>query len=235
MNNKFFSRCKQVFAIFTICICASLLSGCALYDWFVSELQVAFSSGISYEVSVIDCLDIKNPEQIIFVPSVLSKRLSENVREGVVDVSQDPGFKNIRLVDKIPKGSYGEFHKEFFEKSGNYGERTAFLRKYCDNYQTNILIWGATMGDDAEIAFIGFMYRRDLDVLTTSEPQKLLDKMSNREKEALVRKTTYALLKKSLEGEPIGVDGKAASTLMEHKEQIVGVVTFVLLSMLRGE
>ena len=77
------------------------------------------------------------------------------------------------------------------------------------------------MGDDSGMAFIGWMYRRDLDVITTTPAQPITDKMSERTQEHTVKMAIATLLKGSLEGRPIGGDGKLADTMIDNKESIL--------------
>ena len=99
------------------------------------------------------------------------------------------------------------------------------------------------MGDDSGMAFIGWMYRRDLDVITTTPPQKISDKMSERVQEHTVKVAIASLLKASLEGRPIGGDGKLADTMIDNKESILTAtvaalglaVRYVLSSDTEGE
>lgn len=209
--------------LFACTICAGLvtLNGCAIYDWLMGWIQTAFSTASAYEVSVVDCKNFKVPDQIVHITPKLSGRLSESVREGVVDVSKKPKFQNIRLVDRIPRAKFVDFQNAFFSDKTTYVERTALLRQYCDTYKTNIVVWGATMGDDSGIAFIGWLYRRDLDVITKTEPQKLEEKMSARVQEHTVKMAIANLLQGSLEGRPIGGDGKVADALIDNKEAIL--------------
>ena len=209
--------------LFAGAVCAGLfsLSGCAIYDWLMGWIQTAFSTASAYEVSVVDCKNFKVPDQIVHITPKLSGRLSESVREGVVDVSKKPKFQNIRLRDRIPRTKFSDFQNAFFSDKTTYVERTALLRQYCDTYKTNIVIWGATMGDDSGIAFIGWLYRRDLDVITKTEPQKLEEKMSARVQEHTVKMAIANLLQGSIEGRPIGGDGKVADVLIDNKDTIL--------------
>jgi hypothetical protein len=216
------------FVMVSLCASLPLLSGCELYDWLVGEIQTAFSTAESYQVSVVDCKAVGEPGSILTFESTLSKQLSSSIREGIVDLGQLPKFRNIRLVDKIPESEFSVFHDAFFAKAKNYAQRIKLLREYCEKYKTNILMWGATMGDDYKIAFIGYLYRRDLDVIAETEPLLMTEKMSERVQENLVREASTGLLKKSLEGKPIGPDGQIANTLHDNKEAILDVSTYLM-------
>ena len=196
-------------------------NGCAVYDWLCSWIQTAFSTASVYEVSVIDCKNFKVPDQLIAVTPKLSAKLSDSMREGVIELNKSPKFANIRLVDKIPQDKFKNFQDTFFTDTTTFTQRTEILRKYCDQYNTNIVVWGATMGDDSGMAFIGWMYRRDLDVITTTPPQKISSKMSGRVQEHTVKIAIASLLKASLEGRPIGADGKLADAMIDNKESIL--------------
>ena len=218
---KVTSICIMVVMILT-------LNGCAMYDWLCGWIQTAFSTSTSYEVSVIDCKHFKVPDGIINITPKLSTKLSDSVREGVIEVGRLPKFPHIKLVDKIPKDKFVEFQDNFFTDKTTFLERTAILRNYCEEYKTNIIIWGATMGDDAGMVFIGWMYRRDLDVITKTEPQALADKMSARVQEYTVKKSIANLLQGSLEGRPIGKDGAVADTMIDNKNTILSGTVAVL-------
>ena len=221
MNNEIRHKLKKVVSVFMACVCLTTLNGCALYDWLCSWIQTAFSTSSVYEVSVVDCKNFKVPDRLLNVTPKMSSKLSESVREGVIEISQSPKFANIRLVDKIPREEFEAFQNEFFSDEKSYIQRTELLRNYCDKYKTNIVVWGATMGDDSGMAFIGWMYRRDLDVITTTPPQPITDKMSERVQEHTVKMAIATLLKGSLEGRPIGGDGKLADTMIDNKDSIL--------------
>lgn len=201
-----------------------LFSGCAVYDWLCAQIQTAFSSGIEYKVSVVDCKNFKVPDQLISIMPKLSAKLSENIREGVVAIGQMPKFQNIELVDKIPSEEFKAFQDKFFDDGKGYKDRLEVLRKYADDFGANIIVWGATMGDDSQMSFMGWLYRRDIDVITNTDPLLFKKEMSEFEQESLVKNATVNLLKKSLEDRPIGVSGKVANDLQDKKEGILAAV-----------
>jgi hypothetical protein len=220
---RFFARnsMKRIYTLCSLICCMFLLNGCAMYDWLCSWIQTTISETKDYEVSVVDCKHFKMPNEILSIVPRLSAHLSDSVREGVSDLSQLPKFRNIRLVDRIPKSQFVQFQNEFFTDKTSYLDRVKILRNYCDTYGTNIVVWGATMGDDAGMAFIGWMYRRDLDVITKTSPQPLTVKMSERVQEHTVKVAISNLLKGSLEGRPIGGDGKVADAMIDNKNKIL--------------
>ena len=229
MMQQFFSKFRKITFACIISFGLLGLNGCAIYDWLMGWIQTAFSTSSVYEVSVVDCKNFDLPDQIISITPKLSKHLSESVREGVIEVSQKPKFQNIQLVDRIPRDKFTEFHNAFFSDETSYKEWTALLRKYCETYNTNIVLWGATMGDDSGVAFIGWLYRRDLDVITKTAPQILEEKMSERVQEHTVKVAIANLLRESLEGRPIGIDGKVADVLIENKEAVLSATMAALI------
>ena len=215
-----------------------LFSGCAVYDWLCAQIQTAFSSGIEYKVSVVDCKNFKVPDQLIPVVPKLSAKLSESIREGVVAVGQMPKFQNIDLADKIPSEEFKAFQDNFFDDEKGYNDQLKVLRKYADDFKSNIIVWGATMGDDSKMAFMGWLYRRDIDVITNTNPLLFENEMSEFEQESLVKSATVGLLKKSLEDRPIGVGGKVANDLQDNKKGILTVVgsalSFIIMNTANG-
>lgn len=212
--------------------CMFLFSGCAVYDWLCARIQTAFSSGIEYDVSVVNCKNFKVPDQLIPVTPKLSTKLSESVREGVIAVGQMPKFQNIELVDKIPEEEFKTFHNKFFNNEKGYQDHLETLRGYADEFGSNIIIWGATMGDDTNMAFIGWLYRRDIDVITKTDPLLFKREMSKFEQESLVKEATVNLLKKSLESRPIGPGGTMAEGMMDNKKGILTVTGAALTAII---
>lgn len=212
--------------------CMFLVSGCAVYDWLCARIQTAFSSGIEYDVSVVNCKNFKVPDQLIPVTPKLSTKLSESVREGVIAVGQMPKFQNIELVDKIPEEEFKTFHNKFFDDKKGYQDQLETLRGYADEFGSNIIIWGATMGDDTKMAFIGWLYRRDIDVITKTDALLFEREMSEFEQESLVKEATVNLLKKSLESRPIGPGGKVAGDMMDNKKGILTVTGAALTAII---
>lgn len=221
MKSQMLAYVKRLFIVSIVSFCMLFLNGCAIYDWLCSWIQTAFSTASVYEVSVINCKNFKVPDQLIAITPKLSTKLSDSMREGVIEINKMPKFANIKLVDKIPKDEFENFQNAFFTDKTTFTQRTEILRNYCDKYNTNIVVWGATMGDDSGMAFIGWMYRRDLDVITTTPAQKISTKMSERVQEHTVKIAIASLLKASLEGRPIGGDGKLADTMIDNKESIL--------------
>jgi len=199
------------------------LNGCKIYDDIVAWIQSAFTSEEDYYVSVIDCKIMLNPTQIIGItPDVLSTKLTNSVKEGITDVSQMPKFRHIRLVDLIPKNSFAAFYKGFLDEKATFEQKKKLLRDYCDKYGAKIIVWGATMGDDKEIAFLGWMYRRDLDVISQTSPQTFNDNESPRMKEAKVKRAVADLLQRSLDDRPIGgTPGKVAADMSDNKDGVI--------------
>ena len=213
-----------------------LFGGCALYDWLVDQLEETLSPVSNYEVSVIDCKTILPPGSLLTFDSALASRISQSARDGVDELSKMPRFRNVRRVDRIPAASFPGFHDEFFSRAKSYEERTKILREYCGKYQNNILLWSAATGDDREIAFVAYLYRRDLDVVTETPPLKMTDRMSSRVQEELVSKAVTGLLQRSIDGAPGGSDWKnIPGTLRENKELILVVGALLLDLMLEGE
>ncbi|MBQ8754108.1 MAG: hypothetical protein IJZ19_03690 [Lentisphaeria bacterium] len=225
---------KKVFVAAIAASCMLLLNGCAIYDWLCSWIQTAFSSASAYEVSVVNCKNFKVPDQLIAITPKLSTKLSDSMREGVIEINKLPKFANITLADKIPQEEFENFQNTFFTDETTYTQRTEILRNYCDKYKTNIVVWGATMGDDSGMAFIGWMYRRDLDVITTTPAQKISTKMSERVQEHTVKVAIASLLKASLEGRPIGGDGKLADVMIDYKKSILTTTLLTLNLVVRS-
>ncbi len=199
------------------------LGGCELYDWLVTELQTALSPISSYRVSVVDCKVISAPRSLMKQESQLSKRLSSSIRQGIDDLGKMQKFKNVKRVDAIPVSSVKLFHDDFFANAKSYDERTAILRDYCDQFDTDIIMWSATTGDDFEIALASYLYRRDLDAVSTTEPMRLSEHTSERVQENMVRKASMDLLQRSLEENPVGGNHEVVKALRENKEIILSL------------
>ncbi len=230
MNNrtKTSSVPGRVLIAFFLIACTTLLNGCAIYDWLCAKIQTAFSSGSEYKVSVVNCKNFPVPDEIIPITPKLSSKLSESIREGVVQVGRMPKFQNITLVDKIPNSESARFYDAMFGTNMEYGVKLAFLRKCAEQYNSNIIIWGATMGDDSKVAFIGYLYRRDLDVVVNTGAKTFEKDMSARVQEELVRNSTVNLVTSSLDDRPIGRSGEIAKDFYEHKEEVLTGVAAIL-------
>lgn len=100
-----------------------------------------------------------------------------------------PKFQNIELVDRIPEEEFKTFHNKFFDDKKRYQDQLETLRGYADEFESNIIIWGATMGDDTKMAFIGWLYRRDIDVITKTDAL-LFEKEKKRKCPSLSRKAS---------------------------------------------
>ena len=210
------------------------LGGCELYDWLVTELQANLSPIDSHRVSVVDCKVISAPRSLMRQESQLSKRLSTAVRQGIDDLGNMAKFKNVKRVDVIPASSFRSFHDDFFANAKSYDERTAVLRKYCEQFDSTIIMWSATTGDDFEIAFASYLYRRDLNVVSATEPMRMSEHTSERVQESMVRKASKELLQHSLEDNPVGGDHEVVKALRENKELILIIGTVLLDSLAEG-
>ena len=106
------------------------------------------------------------------------------------------------------------------------------LRKYCNKYRTNIIIWGATMGDDSGMVFQGWMYRRDQDVVIKTSPVGFTKDMSPRVQEEKVKDAVADIIKSSLQERPIGNDGRLATDMYDNKEDVLKVAKGALTAAL---
>lgn len=216
--------------LFAMSLC--MTSGCAMYDWLVQWVQKSFASDHDYDVSVVDCKHFQDSDDFFVVTSQLSLKINEGVRQGVRDVSQNQKFRNIVLADRIPPSAFAQFQADYFKDGTTYEQRTALLRQYCEKYKTNIIMWGATMGDDYRIAFIGGMYRRDLDLISQTPTLPLIKNVSERIQEKMVQDAMKNLLEQSLNDDPLGGTGGAvANDMVQYKE---GVLTATFMALVAG-
>lgn len=225
-------RQGMLLVVMSLTLCTS--SGCVMYDWLVSWIQRSFAEDHDYAVSVVDCKHFQVPGEVFEMTSSLSQKINVGIRQGVKDVSLNQKTRNVQLVDNIPREEFVKFQDGFFGEKVTYDDRTTLLRKYCENYNTNIIMWGATMGDDFTVAFVGFMYRRDLDVTSTTEPIPLEKETSERIQEKKIQDAMKNLLEKSLDSDPIGITGGIAKDLSDNKESILSGVTMLLFYVLQS-
>ena len=231
--SDFFRRLGRnaVFASLLV-FCLFGTTGCKLYDQLVSWIQTSFSGDEKYEVSVIDCKHFKAPQEILAITPQLSHKLYDSMQEGIIEVGRIPKFSHIRLANRIPAGQFSVFQDFYFSDKTTYDQRTAELRKYCNKYKTNIIIWGATMGDDSGMVFQGWMYRRDQDVVIKTRPVGFTKDMSPRVQEEKVKDAVADIIKSSLQERPIGNDGRLATDMYDNKEKLLTLTSAILTSAL---
>jgi hypothetical protein len=233
MCNLFRRLGRNFIFVSMLVLCLFGGTGCKLYDQLVSWIQTSFSGDEKYEVSVINCKHFKAPEEILAIIPQFSRKLTDSMKEGVVEVSQLPKFSHIKLVQKIPTEQFPTFHDFYFSDDKTYEQRTEELRKYCSKYKTNIIIWGATMGDDSGMVFMGWMYRRDQDVVVKTRPVGFTKDMSPRVQEEKVKDAVADIIKSSLQERPIGKDGKLAADMYDNKKAVLATTGVVLSSALK--
>lgn len=230
MGKRFFMRGAMVLAL---CASPAFFAGCDLYDDIVTLIGSIISSYETYDVSVIDCKVIPIQGDPITSDPNLSRRLSASIREGVDALGDMPKYQNVIRVDAVPGAVFPAFHDQFLVRATSDQQRREMLRGYCQQYRTNILLWGATMGDDYEIAFVCFLYRRDLDAIAATAPLKMQERMSERVQQQLVMDATMSLLQRSIDGAPLkGSGGQVVDTLRDNKELFIrlGELLFVTIT-----
>jgi|GEM_PF-2936622 len=196
-------------------------TGCKWLDDLVQE--VMDTSGLNpsqhYTVSLIDMKVVADPKEPITTESKLSPILMESARQGVRDVKLSQKGKHIELVDRVPKALAPDFYDKVLGDKKTAKECRQYLSTLCKKHDTNILMWSLYVGDDAEIKYLAFLYRSDIDAIAASNPTLLKDKQSDVVKQEVAYKTTRDLLVKSLEC-PKWTD-QGVTFVKEHKEETV--------------
>jgi hypothetical protein len=185
--------------LFVLIAIAVSLTGCKAFDDLVEELMDTggLSSKNDYIVTCIDPMVAKiNP----LVPeSALAKMLRKSVNEGITASQQTPKGKNLRLGVPVEGNDKREFYDTVMSSKDITPEkRLDYLRTTCDKIGSNMAIWGVYTGDDKEIKFVCFLYRKDLNAFTVSDVLKYEDGLSEVRQKELISKTVSDLIDRSL-------------------------------------
>lgn len=190
---------RFILALFLICSVFSL-SGCELYEEFVSCVKRVFSTD-EYDVSVIGCATVLSNGQVAQRDESFTRYITAGMRDGVWQLSQRKGMRHIRLVNSVPKQEHSSINRVFFSKNNDLEDVLTHLRSVSQRYSTNILVLGATVeGETRDTGhFAGWLYRRDLDSISGT-PTKITftPNMGRRERESDVSKAVAELIENSV-------------------------------------
>lgn len=179
------------------------------------------SSGIDphqeYKVSVFEMKVLADPNALFTTDSKLAPKMTKSAREGVKDVGRSQKGKRITLVDTVPNTLAEEFYAKVTGVNTTAKDCRLYLSTICEKYDSNILIWSLYVGDDAEIKYLAFLYRRDIDTIGASAPALLKRKQPETEQNEVAQRTTRDLLVKSIE-RPQWTD-KGVTYVSEHKQE----------------
>ena len=205
------------------------MSGCKFLEMIQEELASFFSSDAVYNVSVIDCKHFTANNRPFAIEPKLAGNFSNNTREGVVELSKLPKYHNIKLVDRIPPSAYSQFQNAFFSKKRKtQNQARDILKAFCKKYNTNIIIWSASFGDDTKTALNVWLYRKDIDSIAISDPVLFTNRMDQDDRATKVRVVVKNLLKQSVDSNPL--EEKKSSIFSDRDVNLMkaGAVTLII-------
>ncbi len=211
---------KFFVSLFVVCSAFSF-SGCELLEMINSCVKRAFSTD-EYDVSVIDSAVASSDGVLVQDKDAFNRYISSGMRQGVKKLSTKKGMSHIQLVDNIPSREFSKANQIFFSKEKDLSETVRYLRRLSESYSTNILVLGITAQDGESEAgrFAGWLYRRDLDLIS-GVPAKVrfTKEMDHREREARVAEAVALLLENSIkDADPIPTpfdDDRVKETIVE--------------------
>ena len=219
---------QRVVSLLLVITMLTMCNGCAWLDALVQRTMdsAGMNPNLEYTVSVMDMKVVLSPNEPITIDSRLVPKLMASARQGIDDVQKSDKGKAIRRVDNIPKTLAPAFYGKVLADGTSAKERRQYLSNVCDQYSSNILIWSIYIGDDVQVKYIAFLYRRDIDTISVSNPDSITSKQSDVEKQEAARRTVRDLLAMSID-QPKWTD-KGITFVRKNKEELTFGITALL-------
>lgn len=208
--------------ITTVILLLFSLTGCQVLDELVAQLMD--SGGLSarneYTLSCIDLMVVKDGPGMIV--SHLAPQLKKAVEDGVQASQKTDKGKNLRVGNSPSTDDREKLYKYVLKDDGITSEmRREYLKGVCDKSVSNMLLYGIYTGDDLEIKVICFLYRKDLNDFTVSDPISFSRNLPERRQNEIVSEVVRNLLDKSLP-EPGKPDNRKIKKIVEDAGAVAG-------------
>jgi hypothetical protein len=133
------------------------------------------------------------------IESNLAPQLKRAVEDGVQASQQTNKGKNLKVGNSPTPDDREQLYKTVMKDAGVTTEmRRECLKGVCDKIGSNMLLYGIYTGDDLEIKVICFLYRKDLNDFTVSDPVSFNRNLPERRQNEIVSEVVRDLLDKSL-------------------------------------
>ena len=173
-----------------------MLTGCQIFDELVE--QIMDSGGLSpkneYTLGSIDLMVVHDGP--VTIPSNLAPQLKKSVDDGVQASQKTEKGRNLKVGNPPSSDDRNNLYKYVLKTEGVTSDmRRNYLKDVCDKTGNNMLLYGIYTGDDVEIKVICFLYRKDLNDFTVSDPISFKADLPERRQNEIVSEVVRDLLK----------------------------------------